>query len=94
MNLMENLSDTDTWKRGLAIVALAIVFSVAKVVLWATVLAQFLIVLASGEANPRLRLFGQQLSTYIYQMTTYVTFNSDDLPYPFDDWPKGQPPRR
>jgi hypothetical protein len=93
MNLMENLGDTETWKRGLAIVAFAMVFSVAKLVLWGVVLFQFLFVLVTAESNPRLRLFGQQLSTYIYQIMTYITFNSDDMPYPFDDWPKGAPRR-
>ncbi|MGH8512285.1 MAG: DUF4389 domain-containing protein [Gammaproteobacteria bacterium] len=37
--------------------------------------------------NPRLVDFGQRLSTYIYQLLVYVTFKSDDKPYPFSDWP-------
>jgi hypothetical protein len=93
MNLLENVGNSDTWKRGLAILAFWLIFTVAEVVVWTTVLFQFLCILVLGEPIPRLREFSQQLSTYVYQVLCYITFNSDDMPFPFADWPSG-PPRR
>ena len=39
----------------------------------------------------RLVKLGQSLSTYIYQILTFLTFNSNEHPYPFGAWPKGVP---
>jgi hypothetical protein len=48
-------------------------------------------VLFTGDTNERLLTLGQNLSTYVYQITLFLTFNSDEHPYPFGDWPDGPP---
>jgi hypothetical protein len=93
MDIIENFTNKDTWKRGLTIIVFALVFSVAEMVIWTVVMFQFLSVLALGEPIPRLQEFSQQLSTFAYQVLCYITFNSDEMPFPFTEWPSG-PPRR
>jgi hypothetical protein len=49
-------------------------------------------VLFSGETNAQLLILGQGLATYSYQIVLYLTFNSEERPFPFIDWPQGPPP--
>ena len=35
--------------------------------------------------------FGQSLATYTYQIVMYLTFNTEEQPFPFADWPSGPP---
>jgi hypothetical protein len=37
--------------------------------------------------NPRLVEFAPGLSRYIYEILRYVTYESDERPFPFSDWP-------
>ena len=76
------------WRRGLYMLLFAFLLGVAKFVLFTMVLLQFLLVLLAGSPNAQLLVFGQSLSTYIYQVMLFLTFNSEDHPYPFSDWPK------
>jgi hypothetical protein len=48
-------------------------------------------VLFKGQVNESVLPFGQNLSTYIYQITLFLTFNTDDMPFPFMDFPDGAP---
>ena len=52
---------------------------------------QFLWVLIRGETNAQLTGFGQSLATYTYQIVLYLTFSSEERPFPFADWPVGPP---
>ena len=70
---------------------LAVIYSIAEIVLCAVVVFQFLTVLVSGKANERLLNFGQSLASYIYQIIQFMTANSEELPYPFNPWPEGPP---
>lgn len=89
--LKQNLKEKQTWLRGLYMVLFSVCYGVAKVVLFAVVVFQFLLVLFTSKTNPRLLKLGQSLSTYAYQILVYLTFNSNYQPYPFGAWPKGEP---
>jgi hypothetical protein len=86
--LKENVSNTNTWGRALFMILFGIIYSVAEVVLVAVVVIQFLFVLFTSEKNARLLGFGKELSTFIYQVFLYQTFNTEEKPFPFADWPK------
>lgn len=90
-DIKENLKQQSTWIRGLYMLIFAVLYSLAKFVLIAVVVFQFLLKLFTGETNPRLLKLGQSLATYIYQIIEFETFNSDYQPYPFGAWPKKQP---
>lgn len=82
-----NLTRRDTWSRALFVILFALIYSIAEIVLATTVVLQFGFVLISGERNQKLLEFGDNLSKFIYQILRFVTFNSDDRPFPFSDWP-------
>lgn len=85
--IKQHLKQQSTWMRGFYILIFAFIYSITKVVLAAVVLFQFLTTLFTGEKNERLLEFGNNLSTFIYQIVKYLTYNSDDKPFPFDEWP-------
>jgi uncharacterized membrane protein YeiB len=87
-DLKENVSNTNTWGRALFMILFGIIYSVAEVVLVAVIVIQFLFVLFTSEKNERLLGFGKELSTFIYQVFLYQTFNTEEKPFPFADWPK------
>jgi len=89
--LKQRLTASDTWLRGLFIVIFAVIFSITEVLLGAVVVFQFLATLFTGETNARLREFGLSLAAFIYQIVTFVTFNSDERPFPFGPWPESAP---
>jgi hypothetical protein len=64
-------------------------YSVAKVIIFAIVIFQFLLTVVTGKTNKKLVVLGLSLSTYSYQILTFLTFNSDYHPYPFGAWPSG-----
>lgn len=90
-NVLDNLKNSATWKRGLYMLLYAIFYTLAEIVLFAVILFQFLLKVFTGETNDRLRKLGQGLSTFIYQVLQYLNYNSDYQPYPFGAWPRGEP---
>lgn len=83
----QNIKDHSTWMRGLYIVLFTIIYSVTEIVIALLVLFQFMFVLLTRQTNDKLLILGQNLSTFIYQILNYVTFNSNDRPFPFSDFP-------
>ena len=89
--LKENLTRGETWIRGLYMLLFFATYSVAEIVLVVMVLYQFISRLITNQQNDRLLKLGQQLSTYLYQLIMFFTFNSEERPYPFAAWPRGAP---
>jgi hypothetical protein len=84
-------SDSDgraIWKRALFMLLFAVIYSIAEIVVLLVVVFQFLCVLITGDRNPRVLELGQSLSTFVYEILRFVTFNSERMPFPFDVWPK------
>jgi hypothetical protein len=55
------------------------------------VTVQFALVLIFGRDNENLRNLGQGLGKWVYQAIMFLTFNSNDKPFPFDEWPALDP---
>jgi hypothetical protein len=89
--IRQNLRNRTTWWRALYMLLFTIIYGIAEIVVAAVVLFQLLSVLFTGSTNERLLNLGQNLSTYVYQILLFLTFNSDERPYPFGDWPDGPP---
>ena len=89
--IKKNVSSRPTWIRGLFILLFALIYGIADVVVTAVVVFQFCYLLVTGRSNQQLRVLGQGLSTFIYQIMLFLTYNSEDKPYPFGPWPDGPP---
>lgn len=85
--LKSNLLSSKHWLRLLFMVLFALLFQVATLVMWVLVVLQFLFSLITGRDNRNLRAFGASLSTYIHQTLKFLTYVSDEKPFPFSDWP-------
>ena len=90
-DVKENLKSQSTWKRGLYMLLYLLFSTLAEIVLAAVIVFQFLLKLFTGETNDRLLKLGQSISTYLYQVFVFMSFNSEYHPYPFGAWPKGEP---
>lgn len=86
--LKQNLTAAETWIRGLFILLFAFFLVIARIVTSAVVVIQFLFTVFSGQTNKNLKNFGGSLSRYIYQCLLFITYNSNDKPFPFDEWPE------
>jgi len=76
------------WVRGAYILLFGFIYSAAEVVMIAVVVLQFLFLLFTQEKNEKVLLFGAELSAFLYHVFRYLTFNTDERPFPFADWPK------
>lgn len=84
----ESYKDRSVWLRGLYMLIFMFFLGVAKFVAFAVIVFQFLTVLFSAETNQKLVRFGQSLSTYHYQVMMFLTYNSEEHPFPIGDWPE------
>ena len=69
-----------------------LMFSVIFLAIAVVVIVQFLLKLATGEVHERLRTLGGALGTYVHQIIAFLTYHSEDMPYPFGDWPDAESP--
>jgi len=72
-------------------VLFVLIACVASYVMVVLVVIQFLFALVTGASEERLRTFVLQLSQYLFQILTFVTYNDEQKPFPFNDWPDDTP---
>jgi hypothetical protein len=89
--IKQRLTNRDLWLRALFMVLFAIAYSIAELVITIVVVLQFFVVLFAGRANENLLALGNNLSTYVYQILQFETFNTETRPYPFQSWPSAEP---
>jgi hypothetical protein len=73
--------------RVLWMVLFVLVWQVAETVLAVVVLAQLVYRLFNGAPSLSMMSFGDSLSQYLAQIGRFGTFNTDQKPWPFADWP-------
>ncbi len=78
------------WLRALQMLVLLIALYVAGWLVCILSVVQLFAAAINGDALPQLRNFGSALGAYIRQIAAFNTFASDDLPFPFSDWPATQ----
>jgi hypothetical protein len=83
MNAKENLTNIQTWIRGVFFVVLGVIFYFAfGLFIWILVLVQFLFKLFTGNVNPQLLEFSKHATAYAHHILRYVTYQTDDVPPP------------
>ena len=81
--------DRGVWLRGLYMLIFMLILGVVKFVAFVVILFQFATVLFTANTNKNLVSFGKSLSIYQYQIMLFLTYNSDEHPFPMGDWPDG-----
>jgi len=88
----QKLKRRSPWVRLVFMALCVAIFMIARIVFGAVVVFQFVWVLFTAETNKQLTGLGQSLATYTYQIMRYLSFNSEDKPFPFNaEWPTGSP---
>jgi len=75
------------WRRGLYMLICAFLYNIAEIVVVAVAVLQFLSRLVTGNENKQLKTFGHGLSVFFFQTMQFLTFNSEEKPFPFNPWP-------
>ncbi|MDH3669243.1 MAG: DUF4389 domain-containing protein [Paracoccaceae bacterium] len=86
-HLKDNIVRRSIWLRLVFMIVMGVAYSVAEIVTLAVVVFQFLGSLISGKPNDRLARFGRNLARYFQQITVYMTFTTEEKPFPFAPWP-------
>lgn len=78
------------WLRGLLMILMAMAFQISGTLLGLGAIVQFVLVLLNGTPNARLIAFGQSLGLYLSQISDFVSFATEEVPFPFSAWPSGE----
>ena len=94
-DLKKNVKDKDTWLRFAYLVLFGCLFYGSVLATFLFSILQFLSKLFSGSVFAGLTEFCDNLAAYQAQVTRFLTFASDDKPFPFAPFPgkdKALPP--
>ncbi len=90
----DNLIKRSTWIRVAYMILFAVVFYIVALVIALVAVVQFLSRLFTGNVNQQLQSLGQSIGAYVNEITVFMTYHTDDKPYPFGPPPKGSPGAR
>jgi hypothetical protein len=76
--------------RGLFMLLMAIAYQLSGTLLFFVAVIQFAMAFLSGAPNARLLSFGRSLGRYMNQLVTFLAFASEEVPFPFSEWPSGE----
>ncbi len=82
----ENLKNISSWKRIFFMLVYAVIMGLVRILLWAVILLQVASSLLTGRCNRNILSFGKSLSVYLYHILLFLTYNTDQLPFPFGEW--------
>ena len=85
------LKKGDHWLRlFLALLYFGVIFYLVRVLVGIVLIMQFVLIAFIGKTNRRLIEFTADLNRFSYHALQFVTWNSDDRPFPFSDWPDSE----
>ena len=85
--IKNNLKSEARWLRLVFMALFVFVGSLVTGLIVILAIAQALYGFFKGEPNDRLLLFSGSLNQFAFQIAQYLTYNADEKPYPFTDWP-------
>ena len=88
-NIETPVNKRNIWIRGLFMLLMALALHVGGTVLGVIAVIQFVIMLLNDTPNERLAKFGRSLARYFQQIVNFLSFATEELPFPFNDWPAG-----
>lgn len=73
--------------RLLYMLLMAFILQFCGTLLFILAIVQFIIVVVDDVPNARLATFGRRLGSYAKQIVEFLSFSSEQVPFPFSDWP-------
>lgn len=86
--LKEKLMVKDKWLRALYMMLFVVIFEVIKILGWGISTLQFIFILIADKPNQQLLQFSQKLGLYAKQIIHFNSYNSEEKPFPFTNWPE------
>lgn len=78
------------WARAFFMLLMGFVLHVSVTLILVVAVIQFVMMLLNDAPNARLVSFGRDLGRYLQQVANFLTFASEEIPFPFSDWPSGE----
>jgi len=85
--VLDHLKNKETWLRLVFMLLFGIVFQIVKSIVFLVAIVQFLFTLLTGKAHGRIKVLALGLATYLRETTEFLTFVTEQKPYPWADWP-------
>jgi len=82
-------NDRNMWMRGLFMLLLILALHISGTAIFIVAVIQFVMLLLAGKPNARLVTFGRSLGRYLQQIVNFLTFATEEMPFPFSNWPAG-----
>ena len=89
-DIKTHMKSKNIWMRGLFMLLFTVLYGVAEFVLAFVAVFQFGHALFTGQPNDNVTRFGYSVGRYIFEITLFVTFNTEEKPFPFSPWPEKQ----
>ena len=83
-----NILNQDTWLRGVFMILFGLLSFISRLILIAISVLQFILLACTGSLNENLKKLGETISIWSYQAFLFLTYNTNEKPFPFSDWPK------
>ena len=91
----ENIKSRSTWLRLVFMFVFYVIATLTGAVASVVVVLGFLWVLFTGEKNRQLQQAGQAVAGYLYEIVRYLTFNTEEKPFPFgSEFPTAEIPEQ
>ena len=75
------------WMRAVFMLLMILAYQVSVTLLFFLTVIQFVIVIVNDAPNIRLTSFGRSLGNYFKQIVHFLSFATEEVPFPFSDWP-------
>jgi len=87
-SIIGNLKQGSAWVRVILMIAFAVVlYVIIPAIVLVLMLTQTLFVFITGDSNDNLRVLGTALSKYIFEVLQFLSYASDNRPFPFSAFP-------
>tara|TARA_R110002167_G_scaffold35467_4_gene113365 strand:- start:451 stop:831 length:381 start_codon:yes stop_codon:yes gene_type:complete len=64
-----------------------LIYRITDIILLLVLLVQTILNIFSGEPSESIKLFGKSLGVYLQQISEFLSYASEEKPFPFSDWP-------
>ena len=89
-DIKSNLKNVNQWTRILYMTLFAVIFNVASFVIGAVIFAQALFAIVTGSQNDNVQKLASGLARFIYEIVNFLTYTTEEKPFPFNSWPEVQ----
>tara|TARA_B100001741_G_C16159553_1_gene417385 strand:+ start:76 stop:399 length:324 start_codon:yes stop_codon:yes gene_type:complete len=86
--LTENIKESSIWVNFFLKIVYLVFLNFIVPFLGFITLLQLLFSIGSKKPNENLVTFSKKISSYIYQIINFITYSSDQRPWPFNSFPE------